>query len=494
MKKIKLLSGIVIFLMISITSYSQGYHKRIAFMGNSITAGYPLTDYTHDRFSALVDTMLRKQFGDTCIVGNFAISGRTMLKHGDFPIWKDQNFTDCWQFAPDIYIICLGTNDSKPYNWDDHKGEFFGDYKSMIDTFAKRNPQTKFIVSFPPPAFAIKFDIRDSVIKNGVIPLVDSIAKVTGAAIVDYYYPLVDSVKLFPDSIHPNEEGHRVMAQIIYNKLMQTDYIHQVDTGYTFVNHFITAGTVVSDKDSATLSWTTIHADTAYLNGIIVPVNGSKKVNAKQTTIYTLKAKGKLNSDSLRLTQTFYHPLLTKLLISPMARSVKVGDSIQYILKYQDQKKKFITDTTYTVDWSIVSGEGTLINKTGTSVTFIAVHQGSAQVAAKVDTITSNIANITVNPVVSIPNKEIINEEVVIYPNPVNDLINVSVFAQSATSVRIRIYDIMGVLQIDQNQYIPNQGQHNLSFGTEKLSSGMYFIEIDYSGKRLVRKFNVLDK
>jgi acyl-CoA thioesterase I len=496
MKQTKKLTGIIVFLIIAISCYSQGYHKRIAFIGNSITIGATLTDAPHERFPTLVDTMLRHIYGDTCIVGNFAVSGRTMLKHGDFPIWNEPDFKNCWQFAPDIFIIMLGTNDTKPYNWDDHHNDFFTDYMSMIDTFKTRNPQVKFIISRPPPAFCVNFDIRNSVLIDEVIPLVDSVAKVTGAAVVDYYHPFLDSTLLFPDCIHPNAKGHRAMAKILYDKLIETDYINQVDTARTYVSHFASSNLSVRDKDTATLSWTTINADTAYLNGIIVPVNGSKKVNAKQNTIYTLKAKGKLNSDSLNLSQDFYHPVLTKILLSPVTKKIDLGDTVKLSLRFQDQKSRLIIDTLYTIDWSISVGDGTLIDKTSTNAKFVASQDqaGTAQVIATVDAVISNPAVITINPLVNIASDEISNDKVFIYPNPVNNLLNVSFNTHQSASVRIRIYNVMGMVQIDQNQSISDQGRHNVVVKTESLTDGIYFLVLDYSDKHFVQKINVLVK
>ena len=336
--------------------------------------------------------------------------------------------------------------------------------------------------------------IRDSVIVNAIIPLIDSVAKVTGAAIMDYHTPFLDSAKLFPDYIHPNAEGHRDMAQLIYNKVMQTDYIHQVDTGYTFVSYFVSSKPIVRDIDSITLSWTTISADTAFLNGEIVPVAGSKKVNAKKTTIYTLKAKGKFSTDSLNLTQQFYHPMLTKISVSPGVSSKNVGDSVRFYVKFQDQHSLLITDTTYTVEWSIVSGAGKLVNATSASVTYVATSEGTAQVIAQVDTIKSNSANITINTATGINNKEIINKEVYIYPNPSEGLLNISILTNAQTPVTIKIIDLNGIVKIEKNQYLANQGEQILIINTGSLASGIYILNIEYSGNRIAKKISIIQK
>ena len=80
---------------------------------------------------------------------------RTMLKHGDYPIWNGVEFRNAWKFTPDILLICLGTNDSKPQNWDLLRLEFYDDYRSMIDTFRVGNPHVQYLVCHPCPAYRV---------------------------------------------------------------------------------------------------------------------------------------------------------------------------------------------------------------------------------------------------------------------------------------------------------------------------------------------------
>lgn len=37
---------------------------------------------------------------------------------------------------------------------------------------------------------------------------------------IDMYTPFADKAELFPDRIHPNEEGTEIMAKIIYETLL----------------------------------------------------------------------------------------------------------------------------------------------------------------------------------------------------------------------------------------------------------------------------------
>ncbi|RQW07990.1 hypothetical protein EH222_06255, partial [candidate division KSB1 bacterium] len=141
-----------------------------------------------------------------------------MLKRGDYPLWVEPEFKAAIDMAPDVVIILLGTNDSKPYNWI-YKDEFIPDYIAMIDTFRTVNADVQIYACLPPPAFAVQWDIRDSVITADIIPMILQIADSMQVETIDFYQPLVDSNALFPDNIHPNAEGAWEMAKIVYNTM-----------------------------------------------------------------------------------------------------------------------------------------------------------------------------------------------------------------------------------------------------------------------------------
>jgi acyl-CoA thioesterase I len=311
MKIKKIFCFIITLLILSANGYSQGYHVRIAFMGNSITIGAGLTNPNVENYPAQVATMLSKIYGDTCVVGNFAVSGRTLLKHGDFPLWNEIQYPNSWNFAPDIVFILLGTNDTKPQNWGPYSNEYFSDYQSMIDSFRVRNPRVKFISGYPPPCFEHKnlslvWEINDSIILNGVIPIVDSIAKINGNEIVDFYHPLLNSGSLFPDEVHPNVEGSKIMAQLVVDKIVEKNMIHKVETGYSYVTSVKSNKRTIPIGQSATISWSTINADYAKCEGIKADANGSITVTPTETEVYTIYAYGPKSIDSMKFTQNVY--------------------------------------------------------------------------------------------------------------------------------------------------------------------------------------------
>ncbi len=188
---------------------------RVVCVGNSITEGYTTANTLTDSYTAQLGVLL----GSGWNVKNSGVSGRTMLKNGDFPIWNEQKFKDGLAFNPNIVTICLGTNDTKPWNWDDHKGEFIGDYNAMIDTFRSLPSHPVIWLCLPPPSFSDAFSIRDSVINADIIPMIQQIAANKECQIIDFNTLLKSRSDIVPDGIHPNAAGLTMMAKLLYEKL-----------------------------------------------------------------------------------------------------------------------------------------------------------------------------------------------------------------------------------------------------------------------------------
>jgi lysophospholipase L1-like esterase len=178
---------------------------RMVCLGDSITQA--------GAYVSALQTALGKQW----VVTNLGNSGATLLKKGDKPYSRLPQFAQAIQFKPDVVTIMLGTNDSKPGNWT-NKAEFEVDYKSMIDDLKKANRKVVIYCCVPPPAGGNKWSINGTVIKDEVGPLVRKVAKDTGCYVIDLQEPLTGK-NVIPDGVHPNVDGHKLMAASIYQAL-----------------------------------------------------------------------------------------------------------------------------------------------------------------------------------------------------------------------------------------------------------------------------------
>lgn len=210
----KLIFTLFLCFLLGTTSYSQSKTK-IACIGDSITEGPGRENPSS--FPLQLDEIL----GSTYEVKNFGVSGRTLLKKGDFPFWEEPQFEEAKAFAADIVLIKLGTNDTKPQNWkfkDDFKKDYLDLIQEMKNSMSKNG---KIYIVNPVPVFQDNFNISARVMDEELRPLLIEIADEAGIEIMDLYAPLLPYSDLFPDGIHPNPEGLTLMAEALASKISQ---------------------------------------------------------------------------------------------------------------------------------------------------------------------------------------------------------------------------------------------------------------------------------
>lgn len=187
---------------------------KVACVGDSITEGAGVKD-PKNRYPAQLSELL----GESYDVKNFGNSGSTMLDNGDKPYKKQKSYTDSVAFIPDIVVIKLGTNDSKPQNWAKKDG-FAASTKSLVEAFLKANPKAKVFLCYPVPVIAQgNFGIRDEIVKNEIIPLIKQTAEEMKLSIIDLYAALDGKPELFPDRVHPNDDGAKLIAKTVCEAL-----------------------------------------------------------------------------------------------------------------------------------------------------------------------------------------------------------------------------------------------------------------------------------
>jgi acyl-CoA thioesterase I len=179
---------------------------RVACVGDSITQGSgaePGKSYP---------SQLQAILGGKWQVKNFGVGGRTLLKKGDFPYWKEHAFKDAHDFQPDVVIIMLGTNDTKPQNWV-HHDEFYADYKDLVESFKSLPSNPRVFICRPVPVSGQgNYGINETNLAIE-IPLIDRIAAEEKVDLIDMHAALLPHPELFPDRVHPNTAGAGIMAQ-----------------------------------------------------------------------------------------------------------------------------------------------------------------------------------------------------------------------------------------------------------------------------------------
>ncbi|MBN8524247.1 MAG: hypothetical protein J0M02_02800 [Planctomycetes bacterium] len=187
---------------------------RIACIGDSITFGAGVDKREERSYPKVLEGLAK------ATVLNAGVSGSTLLQAGDRPYRKTGQFTAALAFRPTVVVIMLGTNDSKPQNWDTHKQDFAKDMGELIDTFAALDSKPAIWLCLPPPVQRANFGIRPEVVEKQIVPLIAAVAKERKLGTIDVFGALKLHPELFPDGVHPNVDGAGLVAHAVARVLV----------------------------------------------------------------------------------------------------------------------------------------------------------------------------------------------------------------------------------------------------------------------------------
>ena len=168
----------------------------ILFFGDSLTAGYGTS--TELAFPALVEARL-KQKGKDCKVINAGLSGETSAGGLTRIDWILRQ-------PIDIFVLELGANDGlRGLPLEETKKNL----QQIIDKVKAKNPKVQIVIAgmmVPPnmgPEYSAEF--------QKVFP---AIAKKNNATLIPFLLKDVAGIEKLnqPDGIHPNAEGHKIVA------------------------------------------------------------------------------------------------------------------------------------------------------------------------------------------------------------------------------------------------------------------------------------------
>lgn len=187
---------------------------RVACVGNSITYGTGIEDREHFSYPVQLQQML----GNGYVVGNFGKPGATLLYKGHRPYVEQPEFKEALRFKGDIAVIHLGINDTDPRNWPNYRDEFVKDYLSIMDSLRAANPKVRFILARMTPIADRhpRFQSGTKQWHDEIQTSIETVARVSGAELIDFHEPLYPYPNLLPDAIHPNPEGAGILAKTVY--------------------------------------------------------------------------------------------------------------------------------------------------------------------------------------------------------------------------------------------------------------------------------------
>jgi acyl-CoA thioesterase I len=184
---------------------------RIACVGDSITYGAGVENRESNNYPAVLGRLLGPRYD----VRNFGVNGATLQKQGDKPYWNETAFREVSEFDPQVVVLMLGTNDTKPQNWK-HGEEFAADLRAMLDHFTGLPAHPKIWVCLPVPVYQTQWGINEATLKGEIIPIIEQVAKEKNVPTIDLHTALSDCPQYFPDHVHPNAAGVGTMSMTVF--------------------------------------------------------------------------------------------------------------------------------------------------------------------------------------------------------------------------------------------------------------------------------------
>ena len=200
--------GLVLFSSVCASSVTFAAEPiKVACVGDSITFGHP--GPRDKSYPAVLGTLLGPRYE----VRNFGQNAATLSRAGNLPYWKFKAFEDASAYRPEIVIIALGANDSKVEAWM-AAAPFAKDLKDMVAHFRQLPSKPLVLLGIPIPVAPERTKgITAKKVRERITPLILQVAREVDAPTIDFYTPLAGKFELLPDTIHPNEQGYRIMAE-----------------------------------------------------------------------------------------------------------------------------------------------------------------------------------------------------------------------------------------------------------------------------------------
>ena len=182
--------------------------NRIAFLGDSITAGVGVKTPKTDRYSTVATRLLQSRFPGVIEI-NLGRSGRALCQQKSNYVEEEvlsQN--------PDAVVIQWGVND---HYWGFSVTEFIAKYEQLVSALRAARPNMLIVLTTPIADFRWTENQDVWISQAGVA--IQEIAARHRCHLADTHHALDHSKAFYADTIHPNNAGAEAMAQSIVEAL-----------------------------------------------------------------------------------------------------------------------------------------------------------------------------------------------------------------------------------------------------------------------------------
>lgn len=188
----------------SLSTFSEEGPKRILFLGDSLTAGYGVQEKA--AYPALFQELVTKELKREVVILNGSVSGSTTASGMSRLRWYLRR-------TPDVVVIALGANDGL-------RGIAIEESKKNLDEMIRAAKEAQIQVVLAGMLMPSNYgeDYRTK-----FASMYEELVKKHNVVLIPFLLEGVATVKELnqADGIHPNEEGHKIMAQTVYKTLKE---------------------------------------------------------------------------------------------------------------------------------------------------------------------------------------------------------------------------------------------------------------------------------
>ncbi len=206
----------ILAMVLSFSAIAQTQIK-VACIGDSITYGLTIEDRENNSYPSVLQSLL----GSDYLVGNFGKSGATLLYKGHRPYVQQEEYKQAIDFKADIAVIHLGINDTDPRDWPPYGDEFLNDNQKLITSLRETNQDMRIIIARMTPIVHNhpRFNSGTKQWHALIQKEIEQVAVNMGVELIDFHEPLYKFPNLIPDNVHPNKEGAKILANVVYSQI-----------------------------------------------------------------------------------------------------------------------------------------------------------------------------------------------------------------------------------------------------------------------------------
>lgn len=190
---------------------------KVACVGDSTTYGTAMPNNFHNSYPA----QLQRLLGDGYHVANFGVHGKTVQDTNDDSYRRTKQYAKSLAYDPDIVVLMLGANDTKPQNWTTFE-EFKESYRDLVETYMDEDGRRLIKICTP----ASVFPMNDGDYSYHIDP--DRLEKISEFVIhfadenelelIDIYNITAGHPEWYEhDRAHPNKYGARAIASSVFH-------------------------------------------------------------------------------------------------------------------------------------------------------------------------------------------------------------------------------------------------------------------------------------